>query len=72
MTIQLLITFTTDFLENKNLLSLCVILEYSSFNYSTFYVRSTDLNCSLVIDEKNLVELYRLVFLRSKAVNKNL
>ena len=47
MAIQLLITFTTDFLENKNLLSLCVILEYSSFNYSTFYVRSTDLNCSL-------------------------
>ena len=72
MTVGFLISFTTDLLENDNLLCFGIVLENCSLHYCALYVRNTDFHITLVVDEEYLIEFYGLVFLRCKAIDENL
>ena len=72
MAIALLETFATDLLEHEHLLSLDIVGKNGSLYNGAFYIRSTNLNCTLILDEKYFVKLYGLVFLCCEPVDKNL
>ena len=72
MSVTLVKTFATDFLEYKNLISSCVICEHCSLNYRTFNIRSTDTYLTLVINEKYFVELHCSTFCLRKTVAEDL
>ncbi len=58
MTIELLEALAADLLENKNLVCLCLIIEYGSLYNCTVNIRSTDLDFLAVCDKKYFAELY--------------
>ena len=72
MAVQLLESLATDFLENQYFLGLYRVVKHCGFHDCALYVRGSDFHCTLVIEKQHLVELYRLVFLGSKAVYENL
>ena len=68
MAIALLEALATDLLEDKNLVSLCIIINNSSLDYCTLYVRSSDLDVRVICDEEHLVELYSSTIRSREAV----
>ena len=68
MAIALLEALATDLLEDKNLVSLYLIVQNCSLYYSTFNIRSSDLYSLSVSDEKNFSELHSSTFFSRKAV----
>lgn len=72
MAVALLEALAADLLEDKNLVSLCIIINNSSLDYCTLYVRSSDLYGVILGYEKHLVELYGSTFLSGKTLNKDL
>lgn len=71
MAIEFLEALATDLLENKNLVCLCIIIEDGSLYDCAFYIRSTDLDCTLVVEEKYLVELYISTLGLRKSLDKD-
>ncbi len=63
MAVELLEAFTTDLLEHDHLVTLDVVLKDCCLYYSTLYIWSANLYCTLVIEKEHLVELYSLIFL---------
>lgn len=72
VTVQLLITFTTDFLEYKHFLGLGIIIDDGSLDNRSLNIRRADLYGTLVIDEKNLAELYCSTLVSLQAVDKDI
>ena len=72
MAVELLESFATDFLEYQYFLCLGIIIEHGSLDYCAFYVRGSDLHFALIVEEKHLVELDRLIVLGRKTVDENL
>jgi len=68
VTVQFLITFTTSFLEDKNLVCLTSVVKYSCLYNSTLYIRSTYLNSALSLYEENLVKNNSSTFFSREAV----
>ena len=68
MAVALLEALATDLLEDKNLVSLCIIINNSSLNHCTLYVRSSNLDVSVISDEEHLVELNSSTIRSRKAV----
>ncbi len=71
MAVQLLESFTTDFLENKYFLCLGLVIEDGSLDNSTLNVRSTDLDCTLILNEEHLVEFYFSTLASLESVDKD-
>ena len=71
MAIELLEAFTTDFLENENLLGLYIVGKNGCLYNCAIYVRGANLNGSTVLDEEHFVELDSLIFLGCKTVDKD-
>ena len=63
MAVELLESFATDLLEYQYFLCLGVIIEHGSLHYCALYVRGSDLHLTLIVEEKYLVELDRLIVL---------
>ena len=72
MAVELLESFATDFLEYQYFLCLGIIIEHGSLDYCAFYVRGSDLHFALIVEEKHLFELDRLIVLGRKTVDENL
>ena len=72
MAVELLESFATDFLEYQYFLCLGIIIEHGSLNHCAFYVRGSDLHFALIVEEKHLVELDRLIVIGRKTVDENL
>ena len=68
MAVALLEALAADLLEDKNLVSLCIIINNSSLNHCTLYVRSSNLDVSVISDEEHLVELYSSTIRSREAV----
>lgn len=71
MTVALLETLTADLLENKNLVSLGIIINNSSLDYCTLYVWSTNLHSCIICNEEDLGELYVCTFGISEPLHKD-
>lgn len=57
MTIEGLEALAADLLENKHLVSLCIVIQNGSLDYGSLYIRSSDLDGLSVGDEEDLAEL---------------
>ncbi len=68
MTVEGLSAITTLLLEYQYLIRLYIIGEYRSFYYCSINIWSSDLDCSVCIDEKHLVDLESLILLLRKTV----
>ena len=72
MTVAFLIPLATFLLEDKDFLSLGRIVEDCSLDYGTFHIRCSDLDISVIVDEKHFVKLYRSAFFCRETVDENL
>lgn len=70
MTVELLISFTTFFLEYQNFVCLYMIYD-SSLHISSLDIRGTDFYRSVVIGQKDFAEIQGSTFLTVKTVNEN-
>lgn len=71
MSVAFVEAFATDFLEYQNFVSSDIICENSSLYDCALYIRSTYLNCTLVIYEKYLSELHSCTLCLRKTVAKD-
>ena len=71
MTVALLETLATDLLEYEHLVCSCGIIENGSLYNGTFYIGSSDLDCSLILNEEDLVELNISTFGLRKSLDKD-
>ena len=72
MSVEFLETLAADLLKDNHLVCPAFIIEYGSLDYCAFYVRGSDLHFALIVEEKHLVELDRLIVLGRKTVDENL
>ena len=72
MAVELLEALTTNLLEDDNLVSPGLVIDDGSLNDCTFNIRSTDLYCTLILNEEYLVELNISTFGLRKSLHKDL
>ena len=71
MTIALLEALAADLLEYKHLVCPCLVVNDCCLDNCAFYIGSSDLYVSLVVNEKNLVELNVSTFGLRKSLDKD-
>ena len=71
MSVELLVSLATDFLEYKHLLGLYIVGKNGSLDNCSLNIRGTYFDSSAVLDEEHFVELYSLVFFGCQAVDKD-
>ena len=71
MSVALLEALAADLLEYKHFVCPCSVIENGCLNNGTLYIRSPDLHGSLVLNEKDLVELNISTFGLRKSLDKD-
>ena len=72
MTVQGLETLAANLFENKNFLSLGLVIKDSRLDASTIDIRGPDFDRLAILDEKDSVEHYFCTFARLETVYKDL